>query len=74
MAVDKVSDGKSVSIRYFKVTNRANCPREFQFRGKWYRWEPSGREGDFVVLNRDVVLSEEFKLYAKYFNVSEVDK
>ena len=74
MASGKNNDGESVVIRYYKVTNRANAPREFLIRGEWFRWEPSGREGDFVVLPEAARNSAEFKLYEKYFTVSEVEK
>lgn len=73
MAATKNDVGKpdSNSTSYC-VTNRANQPREFKIRGKWYRWEPAGRAGDSVTLSADEQASADFAYVSKYFHVAEV--
>lgn len=73
MATSKTDDGKSVANNpSYRVSNRANQPREFFIRGGWYRWEPAGRDGSSLILTAEAVASADFTAVAKYFNVAEV--
>jgi len=73
MATYKAGDGEPVALsKSFRVTNRANQPREFFLRGDWYRWEPAGLEGSSKTLPAAVIESADFARVAKYFSVAEV--
>ena len=73
MATAKIDVGIADPVsKSFRVTNTANQPREFKIRGKWFRWEPAGSDGDIVTISEAEYNSADFAAVIKYFHVAEV--
>lgn len=63
---DDTEGKRKTKVCHTYVRNITNQPRELKIRGKWYRWNAFGTEGDTLI---DVNV----KGYEQYFEIRVVE-